>query len=89
MEYAIDAGYRHLDCAWVYGNEDEVGAGVRQKIEQGVIKREDIFITSKLWNIFHQPKDVERAFQMSLDELGLDYIDLYLMHFPMGFKVGA
>jgi len=86
VEFAIDAGYRHLDCAWVYGNEDEVGAGVRQKIEQGVIKREDLFITSKLWNIFHQPNDVERAFQMSVEKLGLDYIDLYLMHFPMGFK---
>jgi len=86
VEAAIDAGYRHIDCAWVYGNEDEVGAGVRQKIKEGIIKREELFITSKLWNIFHQPVDVKRGFQMSLQKFGLDYIDLYLMHFPMGFK---
>ena len=66
---------------------DEVGAGVRQKISEGVIKREDMFIASKLWNIFHDPKDVQRAFKMSMDKFDLGYIDLYLMHFPMGFAV--
>lgn len=86
VEHAIDAGYRHIDCAWVYGNEDEVGAGIATKIAEGVVKREDLFVTSKLWNVFHNPNDVQRAFKMSLDNFGLDYIDLYLMHFPMGFK---
>ena len=68
---------------------DEVGAGIATKIAEGVVKREDLFVTSKLWNVFHNPNDVQRAFKMSLDNFGLDYIDLYLMHFPMGFKVSS
>jgi len=83
---AIDVGYRHIDTAFFYGNEVEVGSAVRQKIAEGKIKREDIFITTKLWSIFHDPDQVEKAFQRSFDDLNLDYIDLYLIHFPVAFQ---
>lgn len=83
---AIDIGYRHIDTAWVYENEKEVGNAIRAKIADGVIKREDIFVTTKLWSTFHQPNQVARAFQKSLDNLNIDYIDLYLMHAPLSYQ---
>ncbi|XP_037048087.1 1,5-anhydro-D-fructose reductase-like isoform X1 [Bradysia coprophila] len=82
---AIDAGYRHIDSAYRYENEKEVGNGVRAKIDEGVIEREDMFITTKLWNTFHDPADVPLAFQKSFDNLNLTYIDLYLLHWPMAY----
>nr|XP_039249299.1 aldo-keto reductase family 1 member B1-like [Styela clava] len=86
VETAIDVGYRHIDCAYLYKNEQEVGTAINEKFNQNVIKREDIFITTKLWNTFHKPADVLPAFNASLNNLGLNYIDLYLIHFPCGYK---
>jgi len=86
VEVALDAGYKHIDGAWVYFNEDEVGDAIQKKLADNTIKREELFVTTKLWCNFHQPSDVRMAFMKSLTALKLDYIDLYLMHFPVGFK---
>jgi len=79
-------GYRHLDSAANYGNEKEVGEGIAKAIDEGVCKREDLFITSKLWNTYHHPDHVEAACRKSLEDLGLDYLDLYLIHFPISLQ---
>uniref|UniRef100_A0A1Q3FWT7 Putative aldo/keto reductase family n=1 Tax=Culex tarsalis TaxID=7177 RepID=A0A1Q3FWT7_CULTA len=83
IKQAIDIGYRHIDTAYRYGNEREVGQAVRDKIAEGFIAREDLFITTKLWNSFHSPRHVAEAFGRSLANLKLEYVDLYLMHMPM------
>ncbi|XP_058462865.1 1,5-anhydro-D-fructose reductase-like [Malaya genurostris] len=86
VKKAIDSGYRHIDTAFLYENEVEVGEAIRAKISEGIVKREDLFVTSKLWNTFHDPNYVAEAFQRSFDMLNIDYIDLYLMHSPMGLQ---
>jgi diketogulonate reductase-like aldo/keto reductase len=78
---AARLGYRHFDCAAVYGNENLIGDSLKQVIASGV-KREDLFITSKLWNNKHVEADVVPAFKKTLDDLGLQYLDLYLIHWP-------
>jgi D-xylose reductase len=83
---AIKAGYRHLDCAADYGNEAEVGAGIRRAIDEGLVTREELWVTSKLWNTFHAAQHVPEGAQKSLDDLGLDYVDLYLVHFPIALE---
>jgi len=86
IEVAIESGYRHFDCAWLYQNEELIGDTFKNCIEKGMVKREELFITSKLWSTFHQPKDVKPIFMETLKNLKLDYLDLYLMHLPCGFK---
>jgi diketogulonate reductase-like aldo/keto reductase len=78
---AVEIGYRHIDCASVYGNEDMVGKSLEQ-IVRGGVPREELWITSKLWNDRHDEKDVIPAFEKSLSDLRLDYLDLYLVHWP-------
>ena len=83
---AIKAGYRHLDSAADYGNEAEVGEGIKRAIGDGLCTREALWVTSKLWNTFHREEHVAAACRKSLDDLGLDYFDLYLVHFPIALK---
>ncbi|XP_018613890.1 aldo-keto reductase family 1 member A1-A [Scleropages formosus] len=86
---ALDCGYRHIDCAAAYNNEKEVGEALRDRVGPGkCLQRGDVFVTSKLWNTKHHPNDVEAACRKTLDDLGLTYLDLYLMHWPMAFERG-
>ena len=102
VEGVIRAGYRHIDGACDYGNEKEVswnhwpqdlwallrqvGLGIRNVITSGLVTRKDLFVTSKLWNTYHEPQHVEAACRKSLNDLGLEYLDLYLIHFPISLK---
>src|SRR6266576_2630000 len=85
---ALEAGFRHFDCAERYGNECEVGSALQAGSAAGDIAREDIFVTTKLWNSNHRPERVEPAFEASLERLGLKYLDLYLIHTPFAFQPG-
>jgi L-glyceraldehyde reductase len=79
VEMALKAGYRHIDCAAIYRNEAEVGDGIRRS----GVPRSEIFLTGKLWNTKHAPEDVEAALDKSLQDLGVEYLDLFLMHWPV------
>ena len=79
-------GYRHIDEAWIYENEDEVGRALEEKFAAGVVKREDVFVTSKLWNNFHRPELVKQGVLESLAKLKLKSLDLFLVHFPVAFR---
>jgi alcohol dehydrogenase (NADP+) len=85
---ALDAGFRHFDCAERYGNEREVGSALQAALAAGGVTREDIFVTTKLWNSNHRAERVEPAFEASLDRLRLEYLDLYLIHTPFAFQPG-
>lgn len=87
--WAIEAGYRHIDCAAVYQNEREVGQGIADAIADGLVRRKELFVTSKLWNNSHRHEDVRPAIEKSLSDLRLDYLDLYLIHWPVAFKPGV
>ncbi len=86
LRTAIEIGYRHIDCALLYGNEPEIGEAFTDSIKAGDVNREDLFITSKLWNNAHYPEAVLPNIQTSLKNLQLDYLDLYLIHWPVALK---
>src|SRR3954470_2659685 len=85
---ALEAGFRSLDASERYRNEQEVGEALQDVFQAGTIKREEVFIATKLWNNNHRPERVRPAFEASLKRLGLDYVDLYLIHTPFAFQPG-
>ncbi|XP_013174289.1 PREDICTED: MATH and LRR domain-containing protein PFE0570w-like [Papilio xuthus] len=89
VEAAIDMGYRAIDTAFIYGNEKEIGEAINNKINDGTVKREDLYIISKLWSTYHRKDLVEKACRQSLNNMGLEYFDLYLIHNPMSLLEGS
>ncbi|KAH0510897.1 Aldo-keto reductase family 1 member C13 [Microtus ochrogaster] len=85
---AIGVGFRHIDTAYAYQVEEEIGQAIQSNIKAGIIKREDMFITTKLWCTFFRPELVQPALEKSLKKLQLDYVDLYIMHYPVPMKPG-
>jgi len=88
VKTAVEVGYRHLDAAERYRNEADVGAALKDLFAAGTVRREDLFVTTKLWNNNHRPERVKAALQASLSRLGLDAVDLYLVHTPFAFQPG-
>ncbi len=83
VQEAMRVGYRHLDCACDYGNEPQVGEGIAAALRDKLVRRDELWVTSKLWNTYHEPQHVRAACERSLRDLKLDYLDLYLVHFPI------
>src|SRR5437763_16288301 len=83
VRQAVRTGYRHLDCACDYGNEPEVGDGIAAALAAGECRRDELWVTSKLWNTYHARQHVRPAVERTLRDLKLDYLDLYLIHFPI------
>lgn len=83
---ALRFGYRHIDCAAIYGNEKGVGQALTNSFNAGAVKRDEVWITSKLWNNAHAPEDVQPTLEKTLSDLNLEYLDLYLMHWPIAYK---
>lgn len=83
---AVRAGYRHFDSAADYANEVQTGEGLKRAMQEGLVTREELWVTSKLWNTFHAAEHVEEACRKTLDDLGLEYLDLYLIHFPIALE---
>lgn len=89
VKVALDVGYHHIDSAFMYGNEVNVGRAINAKIADGTVKREDVFYTGKLWTTFHVPNLVRPALERSLKDLNLDYMDLFIIHSPLELKPGG
>lgn len=89
VKTAIENGYRHIDCAWIYENESDVGRAINDCIQSGVVTRDELWITSKLWNDCHRPEDVEGALNETLGNLNLEHLDLYLIHWPVAHRSGV
>ena len=85
---AVDVGFRQFDCSERYRNEEAVGTALQDALREGKVQRDDLFIATKVWNNNHRPERVKPAFEASLKRLGLDYVDLYLMHTPFAFRPG-
>jgi len=83
VKEAVRAGYRHIDCAPIYGNEVEVGKAISESFNSELVSRDELWVTSKLWNNAHAPRDVEPALRKTLADLRLDYLDLFLVHWPV------
>ncbi len=86
VKEALSQGYKHIDCAPIYENEKEVGDGITSAINNGLVNRDDLWITSKLWNNAHAPENVEPALKKTLTDLRLDHLDLYLIHWPVAVR---
>jgi len=86
---ALELGYRHFDCASIYGNEAEIGESLKQAFAAGRLQRDQLWITSKLWNDCHAPEDVRPALERTLADLGLATLDLYLIHWPVAHRHGV
>jgi alcohol dehydrogenase (NADP+) len=89
VRIALDLGYRHIDAAAIYGNEAQIGAALKVAIDAGNVQRQELWITSKLWNDCHEPQEVRPALERTLGDLGLEQLDLYLMHWPVAQRRGV